>query len=378
MRGILKDIVKPQFLLKIGLVLCVFLSSSYLKYKVLDEAGGDFSTYKKAVRDFIAGKNIYKDTVESYEPGSTKEHGYAYFPTMLYIYSPLYKLSLAINYPLQRVWKASVFIADIGVGLMILKILWKKSYWAALAGVTFWWLNPFLTVRNSGVYTEPFGILFMLLALYYLEKDDIKAGICYAVSFSFKSFPVILLPLFLIKSKNKVKFLLGAAVFAIIISIPFMISIQDFMWYVQGAFFVHGSREPQGRPLLFFITYYTSIPLFSLVTANIYRYVCIVLGWVLTSYLQFKKKILDKYILSMISFAVFYLFTPVLTRTYILWFIPVYTIGMFDVFEKKKEGFTGKNKIYFFLSLIAFYAFYAWYLSLWSKGLRIKGDVISL
>jgi len=374
----MKDVKKLDFLFKVGLVLCVFLSSSYLKYRVLDEAGGDFSTYKKAVRDFIAGKNIYKDTVESYEPGSNEEHGYAYFPTMLYIYTPLYKLSLATHYPLQRVWKASVFIADIGVGLMILKILWKKNYWASLAGVAFWWLNPFLIIRKSGVYTEPFGVFFILLALYYLEKDDVKSGIFYAISFSFKSFPIILLPLFLIKSKNKLKFLLGAAAFALIISIPFMRSVQDFIWYLQGAFFVHGAREPQGRPLLFFITYYTSVPLFSLAIANIYRYACIILGWISTSYLILKKKIQDKYILSMISFIIFYLFTPVLTRTYMLWFIPIYTIGMFNVFERKKEGFAGKNKIYFFLSLIAFYVFYAWYLSLWSKGLRIKGNVVSL
>lgn len=369
---------KLETLLKIGLILGVFLFSTYLKYKVLDEAGGDLVTYRQASIDFLAGKNIYKDTVDSYKPGSSVEHGYAYFPTMLYIYAPLYKLSLIAHLPLQRVWKASVFIADIGVGLMILKILWKKNYLAALAGVTFWWLNPFLIVRNSGVYTEPFGILFLLLALYYLEKDDIKSGIFYAVSFSFKSFPLILLPLFLIKSKKVSKFLLGAGVFALLISIPFMRSVKDFVWYVQGSFLVHGSREPQGRPLLLFLTHYTSIPVFNLAIASIYKYLSIIIAWVLTIYLNFKKKVTDKYVLTMISFAIFYLFTPVLTRTYMLWFIPIYTIGVFNIFDQKKEGFNTKNKIFYFISLFAFYIFYAWYLSLWTKGLVITGNEVSL
>jgi len=157
-----------------------------------------------------------------------------------------------------------------------------------------------------------------------------------------------------------------------------MRSVQDFIWYLQGSFFVHGSRDPQGRPILFFISYYTSLPLFSLAVANLYKYLSIILGWLVTSYLSLKNKVVNKYILTMISFAIFYIFTPVLTRTYLLWFIPVYSIGMFNVFEKKKEGFTGKNKLYYFLSLAAFYIFYAWYLHLWSKGLVIIDHEILL
>ena len=44
----------------------------------------------------------------------------------------------------------------------------------------------------------------------------------------------------------------------------------------------------------------------------------------------------DKYALSALSFGVFYLFTPVLNRTYLLWFLPVFILGLFNV----THGFT--------------------------------------
>jgi Gpi18-like mannosyltransferase len=49
----------------------------------------------------------------------------------------------------------------------------------------------------------------MILVPGYLEKDDIKAGIFYAISFSLKSFSLVFFPLFILKSKRKVKFLLA-------------------------------------------------------------------------------------------------------------------------------------------------------------------------
>ena len=74
----------------------------------------------------------------------------------------------------------------------------------------------------------------------------------------------------------------------------------------------------------------------------------------------------------MISFFLFYLFTPVLNRTYLIWFIPVYLMGIFKIFENSKYKFM------FYVFGIAFYAFYTWYLSLWFRGVRVFGDYISL
>lgn len=357
--------------LKIGLILGIFLVGTYFRYRLLDEAGGDLTIFRRTVTDWISGISPYDNTVASFIDANDIDHGYAYFPTMLYLYTPLYKLHQSTGIPLQRVWKAPLFLAEIGVAIMILKALYKKDFWACLAGVTMWWLNPFLIARNSYVYTEPYGILFILLAFYFLEKNDYLAGIFYAVSFSFKAFPVVLLPLFLIKSKSWWKFLVGSFAYAFLMSVPFMGNVHRFITYIKGSLLVHGSRDPQGRPILFFIKNYTRLPIYSLSLAVVYKYVSIFLAWGSTIYLIIKKKVVDKYVLSVISFAIFYLFTPVLTRTYMLWFIPVYIIGMHKVFESK-------NRYLFYVSLALFYIFYAWYLFIWTKGIIITNGTISL
>jgi hypothetical protein len=358
--------------IKIGLIALLIISSTYLRYRLLDEAGGDLSTYRQAVTEFISGVSPYKYTVKSFtRPELDLDHGYAYFPTLLYIYTPLYKLHVAHNIPLQRAWKSAMFLAEIGVALILIKLFYKKDYLACLVGLAMWLFNPFLIARNSYVYTEPFGILFMLLALYYLEKNDFWTGVFFAISFSFKAFPVILFPMFFIKSRKKLLFLAGGASVALLISIPFMKSFESFLTYIQGAILVHGVRDPQGRPILFMVNNLLGLSLYSLELAAIYKYLSIILGWLVTSYLLLKKKVVDKYVLSVISFSLFYLFTPVLARTYMLWFIPVYVIGMYEVFKDKK-------RIWYYLSLIAFYAFYATYLFFWYKGVRIVDGVISL
>ena len=79
----------------------------------------------------------------------------------------------------------------------------------------------------------------MFLALIFLEKDDVLAGALLALSIVFKTFPVILIPLFLIKTKNKWKFLGAAALVGVFFSLPFLTSIENFMTYLNGTIFVH-------------------------------------------------------------------------------------------------------------------------------------------
>jgi hypothetical protein len=343
-----------------------------MRYRLLDESGGDLTTFRKAVTEFISGVNPYTQTVNSFTRTYLDlTHGYAYFPTMLYIYTPLYQAHVHYGIPLQRTWKIPIFVAELGVALMIMKALYKKDYLACLVGLAVWLLNPFLLARNSYVYTDPLGILFMLLALYYLEKDDIWAGILFAISFSFKAFPIVLFPVFLLKTQKKHLFLLGGAIYAALMSIPFMGNWLRFWTYLQGSLLVHGIRDPQGRPLLFFVAEYIGFPPYTLQIASVYKFLSIFLGWATSSFLLIKGKVSDKYILSVISFALFYLFTPVLTRTYMLWFIPIYVIGMYEVFKAKR-------KVWYYFSLFLFYFFYAWYLFIWTAGVRITNGIISL
>ena len=76
------------------------------------------------------------------------------------------------------------------------------------------------------------------------------------------------------------------------------------------------------------------------------------------------KLILDKDILSTVSFIRFYAFTPILNRTYLLWFLPVFIIGTYNFVEKR-------NKFIYYVVLIGFYGFYYWYLLQWKDGFHI-------
>ncbi|MFC1624961.1 hypothetical protein ACFL15_01140, partial [Patescibacteria group bacterium] len=146
---------------------------------------------------------------------------------------------------------------------------------------------------------------------------------------------------------------------------------QDIQNYIKGSLLVHRDRDPQGRPFLFLIKWFTALPIFSVALARIYVYVATFGGWVVTSFLYLTKKVKDVYILSMISFLIFFIFTPVLNRTYLIWFIPFLILGLERVFKNKCRAA-------FLASIVLFYVFYAWYLSLWVRGVRVFGDFITL
>ena len=359
-------------ILKISVLVLITLFASHEKYKVFDETGGELNTYSSATMDLLEGNNPYEKTVASYEGSEIyKDHGYAYFPTLMYFYAPPLLIHQNFGFPLQRIWKSVVLAFDIGVSILLIKHLYKKDYLATLLAVLVWSYNPYLHINGTYSYTEPFGIFFLLLGLFYLGRNDILTGLFYALSISFKSFGIVLFPIFLLDSKNKLKFLLSGATYALLMSLPFLKSATDIRNYIKGSILVHGNRDPQGRPFLFLIDWYTHLRIFSLSLAKIYVYIATFGGWLVTSFLYLTKKIKDKYVLALISFLIFFTFTPVLNRTYLIWFIPFLILGLDKVFKSK-------YRVAFFASIVLFYIFYAWYLSLWVRGVRVFGDFITL
>lgn len=361
--------------IKIIPIVAIILFSSFQKYKVFDEAGGDFETYRKAVIDFTSGENPYKYTVMTYEqPEKGFDHGYAYLPSLLYVQTPLYLVFQNTGFPLQRLWKLPVLAADIGIGIILCIYFYKKNYLALIAALLLWFFNPFFLVRNSYTNTEPLAIFFMLLSLFTLDKNEKISAVSFAAAVSFKTFPIILLPIFLFKAKNKVQFLGIGAIFAFLISVPFLKSVEDFTYYIKGSVLVHGDREIQGRPILSYITYYTQwmgINFLQTRYFKFYVYLAILSGWVYSSWQLLKKKIVDPYILSTASFLLFYLFTPVLSRTHLLWFLPIFIIALYNKFNNRRPY------LYYAL-LLLYFVFYFWYLSQWITGVRFGGNMIFL
>lgn len=374
-----KNIIVQKTLRVISIIILISFAV-YFRSAFINEKGSDSKIFVRAIESFLDGKNIYVDTVESYSKGYTDEHGYAYFPTLLYIYIPLYRLSEKLIIEPHILFKIPVFLADILVGILIFKILYDedKKFWFGYLGALFWALNPHLIMRGSYAHTEPLGVLFMILALKNLSRDDVKAGLFYAISFSLKSFSLVLFPIFLLKSRNKIKFLASGAFFALLISIPFMNSFKSFFTYIRGSILVHGSREPQGRPILGYASYLINKSKYYVMVTQPLKYLSLTLGSVISFLLYFKKKVTDKYVLATISMLFLYLFTPVLMRTYLIWLMPVYAIGSYRFLNQ----FKGKLKKWFgpafVSSIVLFWGLYAYYLLIWDKGFWFSENGIGL
>jgi len=349
-------------ILKLALISAIMTVALVQRLQFFNQTGKDESAYERAVTDFIEGKNPYKWTIESYQnPDDPGNHGFAYLPGLLYIDWFLFLTRLATKIPFTFLQKFPVLLADMGVGFLLLKELYKKSYTAAVFGLLIWFFNPYFYFKNNYVYTDPLPIFFMLLALYKLGKDDVLAGTFFGAAVALKTFPLILFPVFLIASKERFKFLLAGAIIGIAISLPFL---RDLRTYLQGALFIHGERFIQGRPFLFFISYFYKIELFQIIPFKVYTYLAAFGGWVvvLLAYLALRLK--DKYTLSLLSFSVFYLFTPVLNKTYLMWGIPILILSLFELAKKK-------HVVIYYSGLAMFWGFYYWYLSIWKDGFHI-------
>ena len=357
MKSILKNI----------LISSIFLIAIYQRLGMFSQVGKDIYAYERAVVDLLEGRNPYIWTVESFSnPDDPGNHGFAYLPGLIYINLIGYLISLFTKIPFEYLWKIPVLLADIGVGILIIKILKNDSndkfnFIATILGLLVWFFNPYFFFKQNYVYTDPIPVFLMLLSLYFLEKDDVLSGSIYAMAVGVKTFPLLLLPIYLFLAKDKIKFFLASAIVGLTLSIPFMSSLNNFLIYLRGALFVHGERFVQGRPFLFYVSYFYNIEFFQIIPFRIYTLLASFSGWVLVTLIYFKKWIVNKYVLSLISFLTFYLFTPVLNRTYLIWFIPILIIGMYNL---------RKFKLYIF-GLGFFWTFYYLYLLPWKDGFHI-------
>ncbi|MDC0449088.1 glycosyltransferase 87 family protein [bacterium] len=346
----------------IGLIFGIAL---FQRLSLFDQVGKDVYSYERAVLDLLTGRNPYSWTVESYSnPDDPTNHGFAYLPGLMYIYAPLYMVHVKTGLPFQYLWKIPILLADIGIGVLLLRFFKDKPLWLTLISLVAWFFNPYFYYKQNYVYTDPLPIFFMLAALFVLKKDDVGAGALYAVSVALKTFPYLLFPIFLFKSKNKKDFLLAGLMAGFVFVLPFLKSVADFTTFLNGAIFVHGNRFIQGRPFLFYISYFYNVELFQIIPFKVYTLLASFSGWVVCTILYLKKWLRNRYVLSLISFGLFYLFTPVLNRTYLMWAVPVFLIGSYELVKNKKA-------VVYFSLVVSAWSFYYWYLAQWKDGFHI-------
>lgn len=347
--------------LKISLILLIFAFALWRRIPYLYTVSKDVGAYERAVTEFLTGTNPYIWAIESFSnPKDPSNHGYAYLPGFLYLYSFLYIIHLVTSFSYTVLWKIPLLFADFGVGLLLIKHLYKKNFVATLFALLMWFFNPYVYFRRGYLSMDVMTIFLLLLALWFLEKDDVAAGAAYALSIIFKTYPVIFLPLFLIKSKDKRNFILAGAIVGLFFSFPFMKTLSDFLTYIRGAVLIHGDRFIQGRPFLFYISYFYKIELFQLISFKFYSLASIFGAWVLTLVLHYFRKIRETYVLAAASFLNFYIFTPVLNRSYLMWCLPVLILAL-----------SKRSKPIYYASLIVYFVFTSWYLVQWENGFEV-------
>lgn len=350
----------------IGTAVLILAYGSFLRIQNFSESGKDYKTYVDAINSFLTHDNLYQKTIESYKNvEDVGGHGYAYFPGFLYLFTFLYALAPAIQVPYYILWKIPVLLCDLGVAIILFKYLSKKNYFAGLFALIAWIFNPYMASRGGYSLVDPIPVFFILLSLIYLEKDGILAASFFTLSVIFKPIALIFLPLFLIKSKKWYQFVATCAIIFTIVSIPFILGVKEIMTYLNGTLLVHADRVLQGRPFLFYISYFYKIELFQIIPLSVYNKLATFFGWVLILVGYFLFKIKNKYVLASFSALNFLIFTPVLNRTYVTWFVPIFLLAAFEISQKYKK------EILYYLPNILYWAFCFWYLKQWEDGFHV-------
>ncbi len=350
-------------LFTVGLVI-IFAVAVILRLTVFTEVGGDHVTYKQAVLEFTSGINPYKNTVTSFKV-SQLEHGYAYFPTLLYILTFMWELNVIFSLDVATaiLWKIPVLVADFTIALLLFNYFKDKNKLVALFSVAYWLFNPYFLSRFEFTMYDQFQVLFLFLALNYLGKKDFLSGTMYALALSIKIIPVIVFPVFLIFSKNRLKTIGALFLTFLVISIPFLLTFDGAYNYIFGTLLVHGERGVQGRPFFTFLTYYLQsweINLLQSKFAHLYTVLSLISGPIFIVYLALKRKLENPYTLTAVAFAFYLLLTPILSRTHILWALPFFLIAIYHHF---------KGKLFYIFAIILYMLLFI-YLFLWQKGFK--------
>ena len=361
---------------------------------------GDLETYRQALNTFVSGGNPYEETVASYanlesDPG---DKGFAYPPFLLYLYAPAHAIHLYLqanlpHYSFTERFYFDLFglIADAGVGIVLyltLKRL-RLSKLPILVSLIVWFMNPYI-YKSHDYYANDIIVVFLTtLALYFsgIKKDQILSGFFLGLASATKTYPVLLFPAMLyltasqapekglfLKLKASRSFIFTFVLPFVLMSIPFMASLDSFSTYLHGAFLVQSERFVQGRPFLYYISYFYKVEFLRMVPFNVYTFLAglsgnIVLPCVLglanrLSFVDRIKARLTIFNASTIILMCFCLFTPVLNRTYLLWLIPSVCISAFDLFR-------GKKAVFGFLIVTCFWIFYYAYILPWKDGFHI-------
>ncbi len=371
----LKFTLQPNLTPANLLFLIIIIAAFAYRFPLLGVEGSDYKTYDSAITSYLAGRNPYQETIASYKI-KYGDHGYAYLPGLLNIFSFLTILGAPLHIPNALLWQLPLLVSDFFIGIFIYKHISKYSTLMALLGALLWFFNPYILLHgNTYTHTEPISIALLLVSLVYLAKNQILSGGAYALSILVKTLPALMVPMiFTIPTfKKKLLFVAGGLLIAFLFCLPFMRSVQDFQTMITGSLLVHGERGIQGRPLPYYVSYTFGIEALQLISFQAYSYLSIIGGWIVFILLKYVFKLQNLYLIAFFCFGVFTLLTPVFNRSYSLWVLPFMILGLADTFSTK-------HRWLYYLGLVLYVTFFAFYFNAWDYGFHQDrpGSIINI
>ena len=189
------------------------------------------------------------------------------------------------------------------------------------------------------------AVMFMVLAIYlYYRNKFIWASLFLALGFNAKIFPVLLLPIFLLKTgwKNKIKIALTFIVTSIVLNIYFM--IKNFsVW--KSTYIFHGLRQPN----------IDSVWALTGLNIQIINILSLVLFLLFFALLAYNHKKYDTIKMGFLAVLLFLIVNKIFSPQYMLWLLPFFVLSSFI------------TKIQYYaleaLNLIVFFAASTWILA---------------
>lgn len=192
-----------------------------------------------------------------------------------------------------------------------------------------------------GVYNwDMIAVMFMVLAIYFFYRNNyIISAIFLGLGFNAKLFPILILPMMLLKTnlKQDVKIILVFLVTFFILNAYYLVNSFD-VW--KATYLFHSLREPNIDSIWAFTGLETS-------TINFLSLTLFLLSYIILVYYHKKYDFLA---LSFMSILLFLLFNKIFSPQYILWLLPFFVLSK-NITRKLFYSLEATNLIVFFSTL---------------------------
>ncbi len=302
-----------DFYLRLGIL--VFIFFHFIPTFLFNNMENDVLLMRDVVKIFLSNKDIY-------QPSSFPDyfHSYPrftpYFPFWIYFVGFADFLASRLAIPYALVFKIPAVFANLGIALLLLKLTRQKRLFVLYL------LNPVPTLISSYQgHWDAVVLFFLLLGIYFFLKGKKTAGLIISLATLIKPWPIIFIPLLLLRIKGKKRFL-----FIILFLLPLLLSISiyssfvstSFVRIIKSIFFYQSMTGWWGISLILFIIGKRLFPLLNpQIFLDMEKWL---LGGVVIFVSYLRKMNLIQHIIFMTLLV--YVLTPGFSIHYLVWIVP--------------------------------------------------------